>query len=243
MSDEQPPHRSGVAARLLAAVVVRGRWLVVPVVVAAAVWCGFHAQQFQTDGPVLDLGAEGRARAEGRGELGAPSASPRAPTLPSSSATRTASARRRCRRSPARRAPPTAVGTPAGVRFALPILNVSGVVPGSRETGTTAITYLAFDPGVLQVDRERLAKDYAQVLPHPPGGTNGITGVTPAQLEQGRLILDRLGLIEALTLAAIGLIILLTFRSPGAALATLATVGVTFAIALWGLGEAASRST
>ena len=241
MSDEQPPHRSGVAARLLASVVVRGRWLVVPAVVAAAVWCGFHAQQFQTDGPVLDLVPKDapalKAEANSARLFGFPAGTDTAVVVRDPD--RLGAAQVQAIAGQARTT--DSHQDAAGVRFALPILNVNGVVPGSRETGTTAITYLAFDPGVLQVDRERLAKDYAQVLPHPPGGTNGITGVTPAQLEQGRLILDRLGLIEVLTLVAIGLIILLTFRSPGAALATLATVGVTFAIALWGLGEAASR--
>ena len=34
----------------------------------------------------------------------------------------------------------------AEVKFALPIANVRGLIPSSRETGTTAITYLFFDP-------------------------------------------------------------------------------------------------
>ena len=38
------------------------------------------------------------------------------------------------------------------IRFALPLVNARGLVPGSRESGTTAITYLFFDPTKTDLD-------------------------------------------------------------------------------------------
>src|SRR5207344_1741306 len=49
------------------------------------------------------------------------------------------------------------------IRFALPLLNARGLVPGSRESGTTAITSLFFDPTKTDLDdQEELTARFAE---------------------------------------------------------------------------------
>jgi RND superfamily putative drug exporter len=46
---------------------------------------------------------------------------------------------------------------PEGIAFALPVANTLGLFPGSRERGTTVLTYLFFGPEASLVDRVREA--------------------------------------------------------------------------------------
>ena len=51
------------------------------------------------------------------------------------------------------------VGELREIEGALPIVNARGLVPGSRESGTTAITYLFFDPTKTDLDdQDELAR-------------------------------------------------------------------------------------
>ena len=88
-------------------------------------------------------------------------------------------------------------------------------------------------------ERTQAAQAYLAQVAGPDGAPVGVTGVTPARIEQGTLILDRIGLVELLTVLVIAVIVLVVFRAPGAAVVTMATIGVAFPITLWALTEIA----
>ena len=54
---------------------------------------------------------------------------------------------------------------PEGIQLALPIANTLGLFPGSRERGTTAITYLYFGPDASLSDRVEEASAYMGRIP------------------------------------------------------------------------------
>ncbi len=118
-----------------------------------------------------------------------------------------------------------------GALFALPVLNTAGIVPGSRERSTTAITFLGFrDQSMSLTDRDRAAHAYAAEASRDPGGSVvGVTGIVPAKLHEGRLIEGGLPLIEAATVLIIIVVVGLMFRSLGAPLVTLTAVGAAYA--------------
>jgi putative drug exporter of the RND superfamily len=119
---------------------------------------------------------------------------------------------------------------PEGIQLALPIANTLGLFPGSREHGTTAITYLYFGPDASLSDRVAAAESYASAIP-PEEGPIGVTGPAPARDQQFREIEDSLPIVEAGTVLVILLVVGLTFQAFGAPLVTLFTAGVSFLIA------------
>ena len=127
------------------------------------------------------------------------------------------------------------------IAFALPITNALGVFPGSAEYGTTAITYLFFQPTVGLTARDRLARVYASKLRQGGDHVVGVTGVVPARVVQGRLIEDALPLVELATVLLVALVIGLNFRSPGAPLLTLAAVAIAYLVALRVVATVAAR--
>jgi RND superfamily putative drug exporter len=129
-------------------------------------------------------------------------------------------------------APAARFATPQGLLGALPIVDQPGLVPSSRQTRTTAITYLAFDPSLDWNVQVAGAQSYAAALARTPGSSvAGVGGVIPARLAQGDAILNRLTLVELATLLVIALIVGLTFRSLGAPLVTLAAGVLSYLIA------------
>lgn len=132
------------------------------------------------------------------------------------------------------------------VPFAIPLTNTLGAVPGSRESGTTAITYLYFEAGLGLQARDRLGHWFAD--PERPwrawqeeDGLVGVTGVVPARVEQGRLIRSALPLVEAATVVLILLVIGLTYRALVAPLLTLLAVGVSFVVSVGALAAIGGR--
>ena len=126
----------------------------------------------------------------------------------------------------------SAASVPPGLLGALPIVNQPGLVPASRQTRTTVITYLVYDPALDWNVQVASAQQYARELAGTPGSSVvGVTGVIPARLEQGNAILGKLTLIEIATVLLIGLIVGLTFRSIGAPLVTLAAGIVAYVVA------------
>jgi putative drug exporter of the RND superfamily len=110
---------------------------------------------------------------------------------------------------------------------AIPVANTRGLVPGSRESDTTALTYLGFPEDTTLVDRVSLAERYADgVGPH----VVGVTGVAPANLHEGRLIEDSLIWIELATVVLVVLVVGLLFRSLLAPLVALAAVGISYSL-------------
>jgi putative drug exporter of the RND superfamily len=127
--------------------------------------------------------------------------------------------------------------------FALPITNAAGLVPGSREANTTAVTYLAFGPEYTAGERQFVAERYAAPS-DDRGGDDfvGVTGIVSAQLKEGTLIDDALPLIELATVLLIALVVGLKFRAPGAPLLTLATVAIAYVVSNWALERAAQHA-
>ena len=118
---------------------------------------------------------------------------------------------------------------------AVPVINLAGVVPGSRETGTTAITYLSYPP---TTPTPRMI-DGANRL---RGGTGHVTGILPAEVHEGGLVDDALPLIEVATVALVALLVGIRFRALGAPLLTLAAVGTAYTLAEQALSHAARRA-
>jgi putative drug exporter of the RND superfamily len=122
---------------------------------------------------------------------------------------------------------------PQGLLGALPIVDQPGLVPASKQTGTTAITYLLFDPSLDWNAQVADAQAYAAALARTPGSSVvGVGGVIPARLQQGDAILNRLTLVELATVVLIALIVGITFRSFGAPFVTLAAGVVSYLVAV-----------
>ena len=227
-------------ARTAAWIAVRLRLLVVPGLVGLAVWSGLHMHAFGSDGTVVNLVPKDapalRAENDSVRLFRAPAGGDvivvqRDPNGLSSDAQHRV----------VDRAVNATRGHGSAVRLAIPLIDVSHA-PASAGDLTTAITHLVFDDSATTADRVAAGHEYLRQLNQPGDAPVGITGVTPARLEQGNLILDRLGLIELLTVIAVAVIVATVFRSLGAALVTLATIGVAFPITLWALTGMVGRS-
>ena len=124
----------------------------------------------------------------------------------------------------------------------LPLTNSFGAFPGSREKGTTVVTYLFNDPRTSFADQRRAGEAFAQAqLDDPDDAFVGVTGSVPARDAQARLIGENLHIVEVATVLAIALIVGLTFRSLVAPVVTLLTVGVAVAVTL-GIGGYVGRA-
>jgi putative drug exporter of the RND superfamily len=122
------------------------------------------------------------------------------------------------------------------IEGALPIANARGLVPGSRETGTTAITYLFFDPTKTDLDdQDELTRLYAERTV-ADDAVVGVTGAVPARLEEWRAIAEGLPWVTAATIAAIALILGIHFRSPVAPLVTLVAAATAYLVSLRTVG-------
>lgn len=128
------------------------------------------------------------------------------------------------------------------VKAALPLVNARGLVPSARETATTAITYLFFDPATEIDDQDALTRRYAEkYVRFRDDGLVGVTGAVPARMEEWRQIERGLPWVTAATIALIAIIIGLTFRSVVAPLVTLAAAGVAYTVSLRTVGVAGDR--
>ncbi|MEX1141836.1 MAG: MMPL family transporter [Thermoleophilaceae bacterium] len=118
-----------------------------------------------------------------------------------------------------------------GIAGALPLSNTLGRPPFSRESSTTALTYLFFTSDVHQSDRGRLAQRLIERRIEPSfDGYVGVTGAIPARVDRTELIADRLPLIELATVLLVAGIVGLHFRGLGAPLITLLAVAVAYLI-------------
>ena len=124
------------------------------------------------------------------------------------------------------------------IRAALPIVNLNDVFPSSRESGTTAITYLHFDPSKTDLDdQDELAHRFAEKYVHfHDDALVGVTGVVPARMEEWRQIAAGLPWVTLATIALIALILGVHFRSPVAPLVTLFAAGIAYVVSLRTVG-------
>jgi RND superfamily putative drug exporter len=120
-------------------------------------------------------------------------------------------------------------GTPL-VRGALPVPNTLGLFPGSRESGTTVLTYLFTPPWAGFAEQYAAAEQLVAGTTGPSDAVVGVTGSIPARVEQGRIVEASLPLIEVATVAAIVLIIAVVFRSLIAPLVAICTAGIALLV-------------
>jgi len=123
---------------------------------------------------------------------------------------------------------------------ALPVPNTFGAFPGSRERGTTVVTYVFTDPETSFGSQRRAARAFAvEQLTDADDAYVGVTGSVPARNAQYRIIQDHLHQVELATVLAVALILALTFRSVVAPVVALITVGVAITVTLGVAGVAA----
>jgi RND superfamily putative drug exporter len=122
----------------------------------------------------------------------------------------------------------------AEIEFALPLVNLRRLVPSSRESGTTAITYLFFDPAKTEIDEQdeltaRFAQKYVRFR---DDGLVGITGAVPARMEEWREIEQGLPWVTLATVLLIAAVLGVHFRSPVVPLVTLLAAAVAYVVSL-----------
>jgi len=114
---------------------------------------------------------------------------------------------------------------------AIPVLNTVSIPPFTRERGTTAITYLFFEPEVGAAERIALAERVAErARAVAPGTFTGVTGALPARETQSELISDRLPLVELCTVLLVLIAVGVHYRALLAPLLTLLAIAVTYLI-------------
>jgi len=130
-------------------------------------------------------------------------------------------------------------GFPAGSR-ALPYVNTLGLIPGARERGTTAITFLGFPADVSPHEQTALAGRYADAV-SVPGARAQPTGFIPGSVEQSDKIDDGLFWVELATILLVATILGLYLRSIVAPLIALSAAGLTYLIAIHVMSYLADR--
>jgi putative drug exporter of the RND superfamily len=122
----------------------------------------------------------------------------------------------------------------AQIEFALPLVNLRRLVPSSRESGTTAITYLFFDPAKTEIDdQDELTARFAEKYVHfRDDGLVGITGAVPARMEEWREIEQGLPWVTLATVLLIAAVLGVHFRSPVVPLVTLLAAAVAYVVSL-----------
>ena len=115
--------------------------------------------------------------------------------------------------------------------LAYPLTNNPLLFPEAPERNTTLVTYLFIAPTANLGEQDVIAADYALSLQRPAGGLVGSTGTIPVQVAQGRIVTDRLPVVELATLGAIALIVGLYFGSVAAPVITLLSAGVGYLVA------------
>ncbi len=129
-----------------------------------------------------------------------------------------------------------AAAPPDQPSFALPLVNVPGLISTAQVPATTAVTFLFFPSAALSGDITVGADRYAAATPRPPGASVGVTGPVPAQITEGNLIENALVVLEIVTVLVIAVLVGVIFRSPVAPLVPLAGAGVSYMVARHVLG-------
>ncbi len=217
------PSRAGWLARAQAWLVVSLRFIVVPGWVAAAAYVGFAVPTPQENSAnVVNLVPSG-APAERLTHLEAKLF--RVP-LEADTAVVQFHASGLSAAAQARSVALAASADRRGGALAIPVPNTFGLAPGSRDAGSAIVTYLEYPPALSALAMVRAADTYAQTLQHRSGDVVGITGIIPSEWHEGTLIQNGLALVELATVIAIVVLLGAKFRSFGAPLVTLATVGI-----------------
>ncbi|WP_051367931.1 MMPL family transporter [Hamadaea tsunoensis] len=115
---------------------------------------------------------------------------------------------------------------------AVPVTNTAKLVPGSREDGTTIITYLFTGPDVTFAGQVQAAHDFVDKHYDQRDKVVGVTGSVPARVEQSDIVLSHVRWVEAATVAAVFLIVAFAFRSVVAPILALAVAGLSALLTL-----------
>lgn len=229
------PVTTGLSSRIFARVVVALGWLVVPLVVVAALLAwqrlpGIATLPESGVSALLPQGtAAGRAEQEA-GKLFAAALLPRIAVVQRNAKGLTREQQKQIVKSAILLDRDRLPGFPSGSR-ALPYVNTAGLTPGSRERGTAAITYLGFPSTVSPREQNALANDYAERV-SVRGAPARATGFIPGSVAQSNEIDDGLVWVEVATILLIAVILALYFRSIVAPLVTLAAAGLSYLIAI-----------
>jgi putative drug exporter of the RND superfamily len=231
---EQPVHSGGVS-RAFVATVTAARWLIVPALVFAAFasWRWLPGVSSLPDAGVRALLPANTPAARAEQEA--------ASIFGSSLLPRIAVVQRNPRGLPPRqqrRIVELALrldenrlhAFPRGSK-ALPYVNTAKLLPGARESSTTAITYLGFPDTVSPVDQRNYAYQYARAV-SLPGAPAAATGFLPGSLAQSDEIDHNLRWVELATVLFVALVIGGYLRSVLAPLVTLAAAGIAYLISI-----------
>lgn len=125
---------------------------------------------------------------------------------------------------------------------AIPITNTLGIFPSSHQSGTTALTYLLFNPSVHAGAQDSLARSYAhRYLGAKGDGLVGVTGPFVDVNAQARQISAALPTVELAVIALIVVIVGLAFRSVFAPVITLLAAGTSYFVSQGLLGLASTN--
>lgn len=121
--------------------------------------------------------------------------------------------------------------------LAAPIVNTFALFPGSREHGTTAVTYLFFrgDATADASSDYRVAQRYARRFP-ASDDVVGVSGALPARVEQDMQIQSHLRWVEGATVLLILVILAVSLRAVIAPLLTIAAASLAFLVSQRVLG-------
>ena len=125
---------------------------------------------------------------------------------------------------------------------AVPIANSLGIVPSSREHGTTIVTFLYFPGKTPSGTAVADAGTYARYL-GPKLDAVGVTGAEPARIEQFNLLESRIHWTEGATVLLIVLIVGIALRAVLAPILTVLSAGVAFLISQHVLGWLEANSS
>jgi len=130
------------------------------------------------------------------------------------------------------------------LRGVLPLVNARGLVPASRETGTTAISYLFFAPDSSIADQDAAAHAFAsRAAGRPADALVGVTGVVPARIAQWDAISGALPWLTLVTVLLIAAVVGLRFRALGAPVVALAAAGIAYVVSTRAVGWLDERSS
>lgn len=129
----------------------------------------------------------------------------------------------------------------SAILAAIPVANTLQLLPGARENGTTIITMLFTAPDVSFAEQLEAAQQFAAEQYDADDAVVGVTGSVPARVEQGGIVLSSLPWLEAITVAAVFIIVAVAFRSLVAPLLALGVAGIAIMLTLHVGGELAGR--
>ena len=114
--------------------------------------------------------------------------------------------------------------------------NIVAAVPIPTSSRDTSATYLYVTPGTTLRDTAALGRQYAAHFNNQPSVQTYVTGVVPAQAQQGYYLRSRLHVFEVATLVLIAIVVGLAFRSVVAPFVVLFVAGLGYLVAIRFLG-------